>query len=98
MCDSWKLRGGTPEESKIADKCALGNLTSLGVKRSWILELWQDGHKSFKCTAENKIRVIKVAAIKVAAIGGDGNKKKCDHCGRDTHTEAECFRKPKHSG
>ena len=54
----------------------------------------KQGYKSVDCKAPKKEKGDK----KKFNTQGGGNKKYCDHCGHDGHTEAECFRKPENPG
>ena len=95
MTDTWKLRGGTPEEGKSADELALANLTNLGKRKAGKDECCncgKKGHKSYECTAEKKGGDGSKGGG--GKKGGGGGKKHCNYCDRDGHVEANCFRKP----
>ena len=97
MNDTWKLRGGTPDDGKPADELALGNLMNLGQKGKIKGGCWncgKSGHKSEDCTAKEPDRGNKNKNKANQACHGSGNTKDCDYCGHDGHTDAECFRKP----
>ena len=91
MCDRIPSKGSN---DKTADELSLANLQNKG-KGGFQRNCHNYGNKGRKST---DYRAPKKDKGNKTNTKEGRNTKHCNHCHRDGHTEAECFRKPENPG